>query len=57
LAMAYNNAGGAYLEMGDYSKAVLYCERAVDIGQRSLPPDHPDLRLYKMMLASLRSKQ
>jgi hypothetical protein len=29
--------------MGEYSKALLYHEKALEIRQKSLPPDHPDL--------------
>ena len=30
--------------MGEYSKALSFYERAVNIGQQSLPSNHPDLK-------------
>ncbi len=30
--------------MGDYRKALSYFERALDICQRSLPANHPDIK-------------
>ncbi|CAF1692108.1 unnamed protein product, partial [Adineta ricciae] len=43
LASSYNNIGMVYSDMGDYSKALEYYERASTIQQQSLPPNHPDL--------------
>ena len=42
--------------MGDYSKAVLFYERAVDIGQRSLTANHPCLQLWKNNLNEVTKK-
>jgi hypothetical protein len=36
--------------MDDYSKALSFYERAVDIRQRLLPVNHPDLLRYKKNL-------
>jgi hypothetical protein len=33
--------------MGQYSKARSFYQRAIDIGQHSLPINHPDLQRYK----------
>jgi Tetratricopeptide repeat len=33
-----------YDHMGEYSKALSYLERALDIWQRSLPPNHPNTK-------------
>jgi hypothetical protein len=30
--------------MGDYRKALSYYERALDIRQRALPPNHPSIK-------------
>jgi tetratricopeptide (TPR) repeat protein len=47
LAASYNNIGTVYKNMGEYSKALLYLERAFDCWQRSLPSSHPDLEMVK----------
>jgi hypothetical protein len=36
-----------YVSMSDYSKALSFFERTLNIGQRSLPAIHPDLQLLK----------
>ena len=36
-----------YFNMGEYSKALFSLERAMYIGQNSLPFDHPDLLLVR----------
>ncbi len=36
--------------MGEYSKALPYFERALDIFQRSLPPNHPDIENVRVGL-------
>ena len=33
--------------MGEYSKALSYFERALDIWKRALPPNHPHLQGVK----------
>ncbi len=35
-----------YGKMGDYSKALSFAERALEIAQRSLPSNHPDLQWH-----------
>jgi hypothetical protein len=45
-----------YDNIGDYSKALLFCERAVDIGQRSLSANHPRVQLWKEKLESVKKK-
>jgi hypothetical protein len=45
--MSYNNIGAACDNMAEYSKARSFFERAVDIGQHSLPQDHPYLQSYR----------
>jgi hypothetical protein len=45
-----------YENMGNYSKAHSCYERAVDIGQHSLPTDHPHLELYRKKLGLLKKK-
>jgi hypothetical protein len=39
--------------MGEYSKALFFCERAVEIGHYSLPQNHPDLQLYWKNIAEI----
>jgi hypothetical protein len=41
--------------MGNYSKARPYFERALDIGQQSLPTNHPDLQLYREHLEAVKN--
>ncbi|CAF3966410.1 unnamed protein product, partial [Adineta steineri] len=42
LATSYSNIGLTYSEMGEYSKALSYYEKALEIQEKSLPSDHPD---------------
>ncbi len=42
--------------MGEYSKALSYFERALDIWQRSLPPNHPDLKDVKESIEIVKKK-
>jgi tetratricopeptide (TPR) repeat protein len=37
LATSYNNVGGVYHQMGEYSKALVHYEKALDINQKNLP--------------------
>jgi hypothetical protein len=43
LSSSYGRIGHIYSIMGEYSKALPYCERVVDIEQYSLPSNHPNL--------------
>jgi len=40
--------------MGEHSKEVLYCEQALKVVERSLPPNHPDIQLHKDNLESVK---
>ncbi|CAF3807400.1 unnamed protein product [Rotaria sp. Silwood1] len=51
LATSYNNIGAIYNELQDYSKALLYYEKSIQIMQKSLPPNHPFLALAYHNLA------
>ncbi|CAF1533235.1 unnamed protein product, partial [Rotaria magnacalcarata] len=44
LATAYNNIGGVYYNMGEYSKALPLLEKALGIWRMSLPPTHPNIQ-------------
>jgi hypothetical protein len=48
--------GEVYDKMSNYSKAVSFFERAVDIGQHSLPANHSDLQIWKSNLESVKKK-
>jgi len=56
LATSYNNIGGVYDNMGEYSKALPYLERAFDIWQRSLPPNHPSIEDVKQSIEIVKKK-
>ncbi|CAF4992215.1 unnamed protein product [Rotaria sp. Silwood1] len=43
LATSYNNIGGVYTNMGNYSKALEFYEKAHKIKEKALPSNHPDL--------------
>ncbi|CAF1456131.1 unnamed protein product [Adineta steineri] len=43
LATSYSNIGLAYSEMGEYSKALSYYEKAFEILKNTLPSNHPYL--------------
>jgi hypothetical protein len=45
-----------YSSMGDYPKARSYFERAVDIGQQSLPSNHPTLQQRRKNLELVKKK-
>ena len=47
LALSCYNIGLLYDKMDNYSKALSFSERAVNIGQQSLPPNHPDFKDYR----------
>jgi hypothetical protein len=42
--------------MSEYSKALSYFERALDIRQRSLPPNHPDLQSVAKNIEIIKKK-
>jgi hypothetical protein len=42
--------------MGEHSKALPFYERAVNIGQQSLPPNHPHFQWYRKNLNRLEKK-
>lgn len=46
IAATYNNIGGVYLRKGDYTKALQIFETALDIGSKSLPATHENIRTY-----------
>jgi tetratricopeptide (TPR) repeat protein len=46
----------SYSNMGDYSKAHSYYERALDIWQRTLPPNHPSIRDVKESIEIVKRK-
>ncbi|CAF5167152.1 unnamed protein product, partial [Rotaria sp. Silwood1] len=50
LADSYNRIGELYVKMHRYSKGLLFIEHAIELGERSLPANHPDLQLYKSNL-------
>ncbi|CAF3725173.1 unnamed protein product [Adineta steineri] len=39
----YNQLGGVHMNQGDYEKAIWYYEQALQIFQKYLPSNHPDL--------------
>jgi hypothetical protein len=45
--MSYNNIGLVYESMKNYSEVHSFYEYAVDIGQQSLPLNHPHLQTYR----------
>jgi len=45
-----------YENVGNYSKAYSLYERAVEIGQQSLPSHHPHLQRYRENLDRLKKK-
>ncbi len=42
--------------MGDYRKALSYYERALDIWQRALPADHPNIKNVKKSIEIVKKK-
>jgi hypothetical protein len=48
--------GLVYEKMGNYSKARSCYERGVDIGQQSLPKNHPHLQLNRKKLELSKKK-
>jgi tetratricopeptide (TPR) repeat protein len=54
--MSYNNVSVLYESMGEYSKALEFFEHAVNIGQKSLPPNHSNLQTYRRYLDRVKKK-
>jgi hypothetical protein len=42
--------------MGNYSKALVYHEQALDIFQRLLPANHPDLLIVRKGIEHIKTK-
>ncbi|CAF1541965.1 unnamed protein product, partial [Adineta steineri] len=47
LASSYYDIGLVYRKMSNYSKARTFYERAIQIGEQSLPSNHPDLQKWR----------
>ena len=47
LATSYNNIGLVYKNMGEYSKALSYLQKAYDIFVQVLPSTHPHIGTVK----------
>ncbi len=43
LAISYNNIGGVYQNKGEYTKALSFYEKDLEISRKTLPPNHPSL--------------
>ena len=43
LALAINNVGVTYGDLGDHNKALEYLKKALEIRKKVLPADHPDI--------------
>ncbi|CAF3495163.1 unnamed protein product [Rotaria socialis] len=56
LATSYNNIGGVYYSMGEYSKALPLQEKALDIFRKSLPSTHPDIKNVMIGIAATKEK-
>jgi tetratricopeptide (TPR) repeat protein len=50
LATSHNNIGMTYYEMSDHRKALPLYERALDIFQRSVPFNYPNLLAVKEVI-------
>ncbi|CAF0938550.1 unnamed protein product [Adineta steineri] len=55
-ATSYNNIGLVYYNTKDYSKALSYYERALNIKQRTLPPTHPSIKSVKESIEAVKKK-
>ncbi len=56
LASSYNNIGLVYEHIRNHSTARSLYRRAVNIGQESLPANHPTLQTFKSNLKRIRNK-
>ncbi|CAF1555322.1 unnamed protein product, partial [Adineta steineri] len=56
LAKSYNNIGTIYEDMNNYSKARTFYKHAIQIGQQSLPSNHPDLQQWRTNLEYVKNK-
>ncbi|CAF4429180.1 unnamed protein product [Rotaria sp. Silwood2] len=54
LATSYSEMGSLYYRIGEYSKARTFFERAVSIGQSTLPSSDPNLRMWIKNLEKVR---
>jgi hypothetical protein len=45
-----------YNKMGEYSKALSYFERALDIFQSSIPPNHPHIKATREHIRIIKVK-
>jgi hypothetical protein len=54
--MSYSNIGSIHEGLSDYSKASSFYERAVDIGQHSLPSDHSMMQQWRNKLENVKKK-
>lgn len=56
LATSYGDMGLLYYSIGEYSKAFKFFERAISIGQSTLPSNHPNLHGWMKNLDRVRKK-
>ncbi|CAF1556138.1 unnamed protein product [Rotaria sp. Silwood1] len=52
-ALAYINLGETYREMKDYTTALTYFQKGLEIRQKKLPKNHPDLAVVYHNMAKL----
>ncbi|CAF4760967.1 unnamed protein product [Rotaria sp. Silwood2] len=52
-ATTYTNLGETYLEMKDYSMALIYFQKGLEIREQKLPKNHPDLGVIYHNMAKL----
>ncbi|CAF3283328.1 unnamed protein product [Rotaria socialis] len=52
-AITYANLGETYREMKDYSMALTYFQNSLDIREKKLPENHPDLAVVYHNLSKL----
>ncbi|CAF1571195.1 unnamed protein product [Rotaria sordida] len=51
--MTYINLGETYREMKDYSTALTYFEKGLEIREKKLPKNHPDIAVVYHNMAKL----
>jgi hypothetical protein len=56
LAASYNNTAAVYYVTHEYPKALSYFERALDIWQYSLSPNHPHIQAVKKNIEIVKQK-